>query len=272
MKKLFLSLLLVMTTTLAFAGTDKAIEYNKIGENYYHQGDYENAKSSFFSAWSEDYNYSIAASNLGLVFMKEGNLEASIYWNEEARIRSNDKIIKANSSYNIARSFEKKGFYMVALISYQDAYKYNPKSTYKKSILRLKNKSFNTNVASAQQFNSQGLEKYKNKNYEQAIVLFKKSLVENEMDGQIWSNLAISYSKTNNFYGSQQANMMAIMTADNDTIKANSYYNLGKLYEKENTYQLTLAAYSSYLNANKYRPKAVYKKAVDRMNNKMLNN
>ena len=270
MKKIIMLLLGLSLFQMSFSSMEKAIEYNKVGERYYHEKNYDKAKKYFIKAWMEDRSYSQAASNLGLVYMKEGDLDASLYWDEEAIITTNDNVMIANSSYSLGRAFEAKELYFMAFKYYVQANEANPKKTYEQAIDRILDKISNLKVDKqlAKDLNLAGLREYKKKNYKEAIELFKESLKANELDGQTWSNLGISYLKVDNFYASQMANIIALIITENNTTKANSYYGLGKLYERNGQLEV---AYSSYLNANKYNPKESYEEAIERINSRLLN-
>lgn len=273
MKKILelLSLMLVISS-LSFADMENAKELNLQGEKYYKNGNYEKAEDYFFEAFLADRHFTQAASNLGLLYMKEKNFDKAIYWSEEAWIfekkYGNNKSIIANSLYNKARALEEKGLYILAYNTYEKAYEYNNNESYTKAMKRLNEKIAikEQNEKKAKDINLIGEKQYHNGNYKSAIETYLEALTYDESNGLIWSNLALAYLRDDNFYGSQFASIIAIITTNDNTIKANSYYNLAKMYEESG---MDIDAYLNYTYANETNSKEVYKKSIKRMEEKL---
>lgn len=104
---------------------------------------------------------------------------------------------------------------------------------------------------------------YKNKQFEQAALLYQQSIDYNPNVGQTYSNLAVTYQKLNRSSEALWANQKAIALASNDNTKAYSHYNIGKIYENNQDYD---KATEHYQLANQYKPNATYDEAIQRMN------
>lgn len=103
---------------------------------------------------------------------------------------------------------------------------------------------------------------YKNKQFEQAALLYQQSIDYNPNVGQTYSNLAVTYQKLNRSSEALWANQKAIALASNDNTKAYSHYNIGKIYENNQDYD---KATEHYKLANQYKPNATYDEAIQRV-------
>jgi tetratricopeptide (TPR) repeat protein len=86
---------------------------------------------------------------------------------------------------------------------------------------------------------------------------------------QAYSNMGLSYLKLNRFSESIWANRNAIARAnggDANTVRASSYYNIARLYERDKNYKDALRYYQ-FAKAENANP--VYDKAIARMQSKL---
>lgn len=118
----------------------RALEINKKGENYYHNGSLEQAINYYQQALEYNPFDGQIYSNLGLAFSKIGRNAEAIWANREAIKFANDNTVKASSYYNIAKIYENSGQYSSALSHYNLAKENKENPVYDKAILRVKAK------------------------------------------------------------------------------------------------------------------------------------
>ncbi|MCF2220228.1 tetratricopeptide repeat protein [Chryseobacterium sp. PS-8] len=114
--------------------------------------------------------------------------------------------------------------------------------------------------------NKQGENFYHSGRIEQAVNYYQQALEYNPFDGQIYSNLGLAFSKIGRNAEAIWANREAIKFAADNTIKANSYYNIAKIYENSGQFSEALYYYG-LAKENKENP--VYDKAILRVKSKM---
>lgn len=114
--------------------------------------------------------------------------------------------------------------------------------------------------------NKQGENYYHAGNMDQAINYYQQALEHNPFDGQIYSNLGLAFSKNGRNAEAIWANREAIKFANNNTVKANSYFNIAKIYENSRQYSDALYYYK-LAKENKENP--VYDKAILRVKAKI---
>lgn len=114
--------------------------------------------------------------------------------------------------------------------------------------------------------NKQGENFYHSGRIEQAVNSYQQALEYNPFDGQIYSNLGLAFSKIGRNAEAIWANREAIKFATDNTIKANSYYNIAKIYENSGQFSEALYYYG-LAKENKENP--VYDKAILRVKSKM---
>ena len=86
----------------------------------------------------------------------------------------------------------------------------------------------------ARKYNREGEAVYKTGQLEQAIQLFQQATELDGNYGQAFSNLGLAYQKNGNIAEAIWANRKAISLASGAnaaTMRANSYYNIAKIYE-----------------------------------------
>lgn len=114
--------------------------------------------------------------------------------------------------------------------------------------------------------NKQGENYYHASRIELAVNYYQQALEYNPFDGQIYSNLGLAFSKIGRNAEAIWANREAIKFANDNTIKASSYYNIAKIYENSGQYSDALYYYG-LAKENKENP--VYDKALLRVKAKM---
>lgn len=125
------------------------------------------------------------------------------------------------------------------------------------------------NTELAKKYNREGEVVYKDGNLEQAIQLFQQATVLDSSYGQAFSNLGLVYQKDGKIAEAIWANRKAISLASGanaTTTRANSYYNIAKIYENAGQYADALQHYQL---ANAQRNKPVYETAIARVRAKM---
>lgn len=122
------------------------------------------------------------------------------------------------------------------------------------------------NRQTAFDINKQGENLYHSGRMEQAVNYYQQALEYNPFDGQIYSNLGLAFSKIGRNAEAIWANREAIKFATDNTVKANSYYNIAKIYENSGQYSDALYYYG-LAKENKENP--VYDKAILRVKSKM---
>lgn len=122
------------------------------------------------------------------------------------------------------------------------------------------------NRQTAFDINKQGENLYHSGRMEQAVNYYQQALEYNPFDGQIYSNLGLAFSKIGRNAEAIWANREAIKFANDNTVKANSYYNIAKIYENSGQFSEALYYYG-LAKENKENP--VYDKAILRVKSKM---
>ncbi|HAU5790770.1 TPA: tetratricopeptide repeat protein [Citrobacter freundii] len=125
------------------------------------------------------------------------------------------------------------------------------------------------NTELAKKYNREGEAVYKDGNLEQAIQLFQQATEVDSRYGQAFSNLGLVYQKDGRIAEAIWANRKAISLASGAnaaTTRANSYYNIAKIYENAGQYADALQHYQL---ANAQKNKSVYENAIVRVKEKL---
>ena len=121
----------------------------------------------------------------------------------------------------------------------------------------------------ARKYNREGEAVYKTGQLEQAIQLFQQATELDGNYGQAFSNLGLAYQKNGNIAEAIWANRKAISLASGvnaATTRANSYYNIAKIYE---TSGQNAEALQHYPLAYTEKNKPSYEEAIARVKTKM---
>ncbi|EMJ8966166.1 tetratricopeptide repeat protein [Escherichia coli] len=121
----------------------------------------------------------------------------------------------------------------------------------------------------ARKYNREGEAVYKTDQLEQAIQLFQQATELDGNYGQAFSNLGLAYQKNGNIAEAIWANRKAISLASGvnaATTRANSYYNIAKIYE---TSGQNAEALQHYQLAYTEKNKPSYEEAIARVKTKM---
>lgn len=124
-------------------------------------------------------------------------------------------------------------------------------------------------ITEAKEQNKLGEKQYHNGNLEQSIALYKKAIELQPEFGQAYSNLGLAYYKNGNKAEAIWANRKAIALAsgaNKHVTKANSYYNIAKIYEDEANYSEAIRHYNL---ANENNPREAYTRSIKRVEGKM---
>lgn len=125
------------------------------------------------------------------------------------------------------------------------------------------------NTQLARKYNREGEAVYKTGQLEQAIQLFQQATELDGNYGQAFSNLGLAYQKNGNIAEAIWANRKAISLASGvnaATTRANSYYNIAKIYE---TSGQNAEALQHYQLAYTEKNKPSYEEAIARVKTKM---
>lgn len=117
----------------------------------------------------------------------------------------------------------------------------------------------------AKELNRRGETAYHQGDLDSAIALYQQAIEQDGNFGQAYSNLGLAYQKQNNIAESIWANRKAIALASGDsaaTVRASSYYNIARIYEKAGQYQDAL---QHYRLAKQQKANPVYDKAIERV-------
>ncbi|MFZ5957932.1 hypothetical protein ACOXVJ_10505 [Pseudomonas knackmussii] len=117
----------------------------------------------------------------------------------------------------------------------------------------------------AKRLNRQGEEAYHAGELDDAIELYRQSIDADAVYGQAYSNLGLAYQKVGRTAESIWANRKAIALASGPsaaTVRASSYYNIGRIYEAAG--QRT-DALRNYQLAKSQKANSVYDKAIRRV-------
>lgn len=127
----------------------------------------------------------------------------------------------------------------------------------------------NYNLSNAETMNALGETAYHNKNMEQAVTYYNAAIQEDPNYGQAYGNLGLAYKKLGRNAEAIWANRKAITLAagpDANTVKAGSYYNIGRIYEEKGRYADALRQYEM---AKGQKANPVYDNAITRMRGKL---
>lgn len=114
----------------------------------------------------------------------------------------------------------------------------------------------------ATSLNSMGEQYYHNNAYDNAILYYQRAIEVNPAYGQAYSNLGLAYKKAGKYAEAIWANRKAIEFGSN-VVKANSYYNVGRIYEERRQYSNALRQYQLAKSNNPGN--AAYNGAIQRM-------
>lgn len=117
--------------------------------------------------------------------------------------------------------------------------------------------------------NRKGEEEYHAGNLENAIFLYQSAIELNYKNGQAYSNLGLAFQKLNKEAEALWANRKAIDLASGSkahVVRASSYYNIAKIYEKKQQWQDALDNYKFAKNNREHR---AYNEGIARMTAKL---
>lgn len=121
------------------------------------------------------------------------------------------------------------------------------------------------NLRRAKDLNRQGEQAYHAGQYSEAIHLYREAIELDGNFGQAYSNLGLAFQKADRVAEALWANRKAIALANGPsaaTVRASSYYNNGRIYERAEQY---MDALHEYGNARDQKANPVYDKAIDRV-------
>jgi uncharacterized protein YfaP (DUF2135 family) len=117
--------------------------------------------------------------------------------------------------------------------------------------------------------NKKGEDEYHAGDLESAILLYQDAIEMNPRDGQIYSNLGLAFQKLNREAEALWANRKAIEFANGEKaniIKASSFYNIAKIYEKKQKWDQAL---ENYKLAKQNNSNPAYDKGIVRVSAKI---
>lgn len=118
-----------------------AIQLNHNGEAAYHRHELSTAIDLYRRAIDLNPGYGQAYSNLGLAYQKTGRIAEALWANRRAIVLATGarrNIVRASSYYNIARIYEKQGYWQQALQNYQWAEALHHNKVYTKAMARMR--------------------------------------------------------------------------------------------------------------------------------------
>jgi TPR repeat/Tetratricopeptide repeat len=121
----------------------------------------------------------------------------------------------------------------------------------------------------AQRLNKLGETSYHAGQLDDAIDYYRQALDLDPAFGQAYSNLGLAYQKADRIAEAIWANRKAIALASGanaNVVRASSYYNIARIYERAGQFQDALAQYEL---AQKEKPGSVYENAIARMKIKL---
>ena len=124
----------------------------------------------------------------------------------------------------------------------------------------------------ARRINVAGEKAYAKKHYEQAMYLFLQSINLNPKYSKAYGNLGVTYPKLNRNAEALWANRKAIDLASGSraaTIKAGSYYNIARIYEKSGKWNEALTNFQNALNNKEH---SAYRKGIKRIRDALKEN
>jgi hypothetical protein len=119
--------------------------------------------------------------------------------------------------------------------------------------------------ARAQALNHQGEQAFHSGNIETSIDLYRQAIELDPNYGQAYSNLGLAYQMANRRAEAIWASRKAIALASGPTaatVRASSYYNIGRMYEAEKQWDDALR---SYQQAKREKANTVYDNAIKRV-------
>lgn len=117
----------------------------------------------------------------------------------------------------------------------------------------------------ARTFNQSGEQAYRNGQLDDAIALYGQAIEQDPNFGQAYSNLGLAYQKAGRSAEAIWANRKAIALASGTTagtVRASSYYNIGRMYESAGQFA---SALENYRAAKREKDNPVYDKAIQRV-------
>ncbi len=117
--------------------------------------------------------------------------------------------------------------------------------------------------------NRKGEQEYHAGNLESAVSLYQNAIELNHRNGQAYSNLGLAFQKLNKEAEALWANRKAIDLANGSKahiVRASSYYNIAKIYEKKGQWSNAL---QNYKNAKQNRAHRAYNEGITRMSAKL---
>lgn len=121
----------------------------------------------------------------------------------------------------------------------------------------------------SQIINRKGEEEYHAGNLENAVLLYQNAIELNYRNGQAYSNLGLAFQKLNKEAEALWANRKAIDLASGSKahiIRASSYYNIARIYEKKEHWQNALRNFELALRNREHE---AYTKGIVRMKAKL---
>jgi len=123
-------------------------------------------------------------------------------------------------------------------------------------------------AARASLINKDGERAYHAGNFDDAIWLYREAISFNPEFGQAYSNLGLAFQKAGRAAEAIWANRKAIALANGATaatVRASSYYNIGRIYEDAGQFTDAL---SNYRAARREKSNPVYDAAITRVSNR----
>lgn len=117
--------------------------------------------------------------------------------------------------------------------------------------------------------NRQGETAYHAKKLDEAIRLYQEAINLNPEYAQAYSNIGLAFDKAGRSAEAIWANRKAIALASGttaNTVKASSYYNIARIYEKESKWE---KAKEHFEKAQGFRARSAYTKGIKRMKEKL---
>ncbi|MCV6630699.1 MAG: hypothetical protein OIF50_12675 [Flavobacteriaceae bacterium] len=125
------------------------------------------------------------------------------------------------------------------------------------------------NVNASKQWNRKGETAYHSNDLVLALDFFRKAVESDPLNGQAYSNMGLTFQKLNREAEAIWANRKAIELASGryaNVTRANSYYNIARIYEKRSQYHDAL---NYYKRANENNTKSAYTNGINRVKAKM---
>ncbi len=124
-------------------------------------------------------------------------------------------------------------------------------------------------VSMATQVNKEGEAAYHHHRLDDAISLYQEAIGLDPEYGQAYSNLGLAFRREHRDAEALWADRKAIALAHGptqDRVRANAYYDMGEIYEREGAFYDALA---SFQQANAHRALPVYRKAIAKLEAKL---